>query len=330
MASRLNSIAAWVAVCASFAAVASLLVHLWPAGHLRALQWLVGLAVHWQWMYLALGAPACLLWSWQRRRVLPALVCLPLLASGWLFHSPAAPVSESTAPALRIGAANLNAGNRDLSSLQAWLASPEAPDVLVLTEFTDLAARAVSSTRLRAAYPHRLLLPSRDPFGVAILSRQPFQHAQPVHPADPGHTPRLRVALQWGAHQVRVSAVHPMPPLNQQFAQLRDQALLEEAGWLTQPGALGILAGDLNDTPWSTGMRGVQHLLKRATGLAPTWPNSGGWLSILPLDHVLVTDGWQVRRATRGPDLGSDHRPVVVELTSAGEQGAQGARRPHH
>ena len=319
MSSTSKRVTAWIATGATVAAVASLLIHAWPAGHLGGLQWLFGLAVHWQWMYLTLGVPACLLWSLQRTRwrALPALVCLPLLAGAWLFHAPPAPAVEGRSPSmLRVAAANLNAGNRDLSRLQAWLSAQDAPDVVVLTEFTQQGVQVVSSPQLQAAYPHRMLLPSADPFGVAILSRHPLQPAPSRLPLGPGHTPRLRATLQWGGQEVRLSAVHPMPPLNQQFAALRDEAVLEEARWLSQAGGRGILAGDLNDTPWSTGMRGVQGLLKRATGLAPTWPNVGGWLSILPLDHVLVTGGWGVHRAARGPSLGSDHRPVVVELVA--------------
>ena len=319
MSSTFQRIAAWLATGTTVAAAASMLIHIWPSGRLSGLQWLFGLAVHWQWMYLALGVPACLLWSLHRmqRRALPALVCLPLLAGAWLFHTPPAPAAEGSASAvLKVAAANLYAGNDDLSRLQAWLTAQDAPDVVVLTEFTHLGAQVVSGPALRAAYPHRMLLPSADPFGVAILSRHPLQPAPSMQAPGPGHTPRLRATVQWGGQEVRLSAMHPMPPLNQQFAALRDEALLEEARWLSQAGARGILGGDLNDTPWSTGMRGVQGLLMRATGLAPTWPNAGGWLSILPLDHVLVTEGWRVHRAARGPDLGSDHRPVVVELVA--------------
>jgi len=32
------------------------------------------------------------------------------------------------------------------------------------------------------------------------------------------------------------------------------------------------------------------------------------------IDHVLASRGWQIRTAGVGPDLGGDHRPVLVEL----------------
>jgi hypothetical protein len=40
----------------------------------------------------------------------------------------------------------------------------------------------------------------------------------------------------------------------------------------------------------------------------------GGWLSILPLDHVRVTPCTKVEEASRGPNHGSDHTPVRVHL----------------
>ncbi|WP_353852098.1 endonuclease/exonuclease/phosphatase family protein [Piscinibacter sp.] len=64
----------------------------------------------------------------------------------------------------------------------------------------------------------------------------------------------------------------------------------------------------------STGLRATAPL-QRANGLQPTWPNAWGWLSILPLDHVLVTPSIKLEDSSLGPDLGSDHRPVRVRLS---------------
>jgi vancomycin resistance protein VanJ len=39
-----------------------------------------------------------------------------------------------------------------------------------------------------------------------------------------------------------------------------------------------------------------------------------GWIRVR-IDHVLASRGWHVRRAVVGPELGSDHRPLIVDLT---------------
>jgi endonuclease/exonuclease/phosphatase (EEP) superfamily protein YafD len=48
------------------------------------------------------------------------------------------------------------------------------------------------------------------------------------------------------------------------------------------------------------------------TGLGMTKYN--GWIRAR-IDHVLVGPEWGVDRAATGPDMGSDHRPLIVDLT---------------
>lgn len=47
------------------------------------------------------------------------------------------------------------------------------------------------------------------------------------------------------------------------------------------------------------------------TGFGMTKYN--GWIRVR-IDHVLYGDAWQAARAVVGPDLGSDHRPLIVDL----------------
>jgi len=82
-----------------------------------------------------------------------------------------------------------------------------------------------------------------------------------------------------------------------------------------------VLAGDLNTTPFS----GVFTRFVRDSGLrdsnlgfgiSPTWMRKTPWFAI-PLDHVLVSDDLLVYDRRLGPACGSDHNPVIVELSFA-------------
>ncbi|MDA0275619.1 MAG: hypothetical protein O3A06_12010 [Proteobacteria bacterium] len=53
---------------------------------------------------------------------------------------------------------------------------------------------------------------------------------------------------------------------------------------------------------------------RRASGLAPTWPASAAGLMGVPIDHLLVTCQWRVVAGRAGPNLGSDHLPVLATL----------------
>jgi len=114
-----------------------------------------------------------------------------------------------------------------------------------------------------------------------------------------------------------VTAVHPMPPISPVYAKIRDASLRMEMQRLARQNTSGILMGDFNDTPWSAGIRSLEPTLSRASGMQPTWPNVYGLLSLLPLDHILVTRHWRVQAYALGPNVGSDHRPVIATLVSA-------------
>lgn len=288
-------------------------------------QWLVELAAHWQWAYATLGAAAMVLLALMLLRrawwlPLPALV----VAGAWLWQPATLPTAGAAAPGtpnaqvLKVGTTNLNLATTDFAPLRQWLASADAPDVVFLQEFTELAQHALADDpALAARYPHRLAAPQPDPFGLAILSRHPLADAQALQPRTDYDTLRLRATLLWHGQPVHLSALHPMPPLSSAFARARDQALQDEAQHLAQAGGLGVMAGDLNTTPWARGLWGAEQAQMRRAGLAvPTWPNAWGWLSVLPLDHVLASPGWRLADAHTGPDLGSDHRPMVVRLVA--------------
>ena len=311
--------AQWLVWLCALGALTAPLSRVLPADHTPLLQWLVELAAHWQWLYATVGAVALGVLLVLRRAwwlVVPALVlagCF-LWQSATLPRAAALPVNE---PVLTVGTANLNLATTDFSPLAQWLASADAPDVVVLQEYTALADAALAShPATTARYPHRLAVPQPDPFGLAVLSRHPLADTQTLQPQSEWGTLRLRATLMWNGQPVHVSALHPMPPLSAAFARARDQAVVQEAQHLSEKGGLGLMAGDLNITPWARGLFAVDMQMRRANGMAASWPNAWGGLSVLPLDHVLASPGWQLVDAHTGPDLGSDHRPMVVRLVA--------------
>ena len=80
-----------------------------------------------------------------------------------------------------------------------------------------------------------------------------------------------------------------------------------------------IIAGDLNITRWSpwfevlTGAGGLRDG-QEGFGLQTTWPSRmGRWFGIA-IDHTLVSSSIRVVNRTVGPNLGSDHYPVVTTV----------------
>lgn len=81
------------------------------------------------------------------------------------------------------------------------------------------------------------------------------------------------------------------------------------------PKARMILAGDFNSTPWSfaRAREDARNGLIRRTHALPSWPTTFG-VPFLPIDHVYAGPGLRTVSVKRGPDLGSDHYPIVAVL----------------
>jgi endonuclease/exonuclease/phosphatase (EEP) superfamily protein YafD len=83
-------------------------------------------------------------------------------------------------------------------------------------------------------------------------------------------------------------------------------------------GAL-VLLGDLNTTSWSPHFRDLINTAglkdsRAGFGIQPTWPAGTPPLWI-PLDHCLVSPEIKVHDRRVGPNVGSDHFPVIVEFS---------------
>ena len=117
-----------------------------------------------------------------------------------------------------------------------------------------------------------------------------------------------------------VVAVHTLPPTRSDNARLRNRQLADAGRIAQTQTAPVIVVGDLNATEWSPPFG---DLLRSANlrdartgfGLQPTWPTFAR-LSLLqiPIDHCLISEGLHVKKFTRGPHVGSDHLPIVVDV----------------
>ena len=265
---------------------------------------------------LTLGLVAALV-ARRRGLVLVLIVGLTLNVVS-LFSATGSTDGGSTNPApdgpITLLIANVHVGLSDTRALEALIAASD-PDLIGIIELSPtLAARL--SARLDEHYPYRLALPREDPFGMGIWSRLPATRISEF-----ALTPRATPSLVLNGESVgELWLVHPFPPISTHAANARDSllaALAENVG--ARPDA--IVAGDLNASPWSSAYRN----LRRRTGLLdasagnlpwPTWFGAGGISSVLavPIDHVLHGRTWKVVSHRVGPDIGSDHRPLLVSL----------------
>jgi endonuclease/exonuclease/phosphatase (EEP) superfamily protein YafD len=185
-------------------------------------------------------------------------------------------------------------------------------------------ARAMAP--VKAAYPHFVERTRSDHFGIALFSKLPLENAEVFYPAG-DRFPAIRADVWVNDRLVTLLNLHPAPPLLRNLFNVRNRQLADAAAIARDQDDLVIAAGDLNVTMWSPYYRrfesesGLRNT-RRGMGIRPTWPANMP-LAQLPLDHVLVSPDILTVDFAVGPDVGSDHLPVMVDLwvSTAGQRG---------
>lgn len=241
-----------------------------------------------------------------------ALFSIPFFTAAKSAGSSAA-AGTRTVP-LDIVSFNLLWDGRRLDEVAAYLQKAE-PDIVLLQE-ADLRNRRALFPLLEKAYPH-IVTCEREPCDVAILSKLPVRGSGSL--VVPGRLPHLVWATidKGSGITFRIGSVHTAWP--GRAAAQAEQIQSIEAWRNTVAGPI-ILGGDFNLTPWSWLLQRLQWttgLVRHAT-LLRSWPASNSTSHIpLPaflIDHILTTPGIETLSIDTGPNLGSDHLPIVARL----------------
>ena len=269
-------------------------------------------------------------WGWVGVAALASLG-VGLLYSGWRLapYQPAWPVDMAGAEACRsddrlsVLVANLLQSNEDHARALRTLNAADA-DVLVLLEVDDNWLRALAP--LVARHPYRVLEPRDNTYGMAVLSRRPLTDARTLSNFGT-ETPLVTAALQMaGGRGVRLWAIHPRPPRPTQDTDDRDAELVRTARQVREGAGPAIVAGDLNDVPWSrttTLLKDVSGTVDPRIGRSPLPTFSARRPAVLrwPLDDVFATRDFTLVDLRRPGRTGSDHLPYRVTLC-LGQPGA--------
>jgi endonuclease/exonuclease/phosphatase (EEP) superfamily protein YafD len=279
--------------------------------------WRFELFTHWRIHYMAGAALLGLLLVILNRPRHAALAGILVVWNGFFTATSfgsrtAGEPAQKPASRLRIASFNVDYGNRAHGRALTWLRQCDA-DVLVLQE---LSQEWVSGLRpLKAQYPHwALTLGLRYGDGIAVLSRLPIAEWQVLEPGG-GIKQAVAAAIRQGDRRVTVLGVHPMNPMGAVRARQRQLYLTALGRLAASAERPTIVAGDFNVTPWSYLYKEFlrESGLVRQGRIAGTWPAPLGLIGI-PIDHVFAGPEFFAAEAYIGPDLGSDHHPLVVDL----------------
>lgn len=216
---------------------------------------------------------------------------------------------------VRIMTANVHIENQNSTALLELIAK-EDPAVLVLCEINDRWVHDLQ--KLNERFSFQLIHPLDTGYGIALYSKLDVVNAELRTMVKKG-IPSIdaRVHLRNG-HEVRLFAVHPNPLRPGEDTTKRDAELVL-VGREIQDDPSVIVLGDLNDVGWSRTtdlFQEISGLLdpRKGRGLFPTF-NVNSWIWRYPIDHLFHTDDFRVTELRTLPDIGSDHFPLLVELS---------------
>jgi endonuclease/exonuclease/phosphatase (EEP) superfamily protein YafD len=216
-------------------------------------------------------------------------------------------------PSLRVVSFNLFSHNSQQHEVLTFLREQKA-DVVLLMEVSLAWADAIET--LHDVYPYQHVVSRSDNFGIAMLSRLPWENVQTLELGSSG-LPSIAADLADNGGNILILGTHPLPPGSRELTELRNEQLVAVAQFIRAHKRETILVGDLNTTNFSPSFRDLLHRTglsdsRRGYGVQASWgPFPGLEIAI---DHALVSPGFAVTARRVGPHLGSDHRPLIVDL----------------
>ena len=266
-------------------------------------------------------------------------IALAVLNGLPLFLPPERAAASATGHDLRVATSNVLGGRGDYSDLIAWSTTSDI-DVLGQQEVSGYVLRHFGA--LRAHFPST---PPAD-----LLGRHPevmawstwriikAEHVEnvPVVPGEGwGGSPlRLELALPGAPDSasdptsrpaVIVYVLHPTTPRTLDQWEGRNAYLdaVARAIAAEPPGTPIVTIGDFNTPTWSPFFQSFLKKSGLVDAAGTSWPTatrfSIRWFARpfyfgSPIDHILVSPNIEVKRFEVGPDIGSDHLPLIADL----------------
>lgn len=334
---QMQTLLRWTSIVVGLAMVAGTLLNLSRSPHWFVRGWdfpRVQIAL------LAFGAAASYAWCCYEGTLLDRLflgaviACVVWQVARIFPYTPIAPrrVQPSRRPSsgerrrIRMLISNVQMENTQHERL-LQLVRDTRPDIVLAVETDQRWVRALEP--LAADYPHVIRQPQDNWFGLVLFSRLPLVEAR-VEFLVQDDVPSVFAVLELAGKRVVLRGLHPRPPepLRDQDSTPRDAELvLVGRSIAEQQGAPTIVAGDLNDVAWSA----TTQLFLRLSGLLDPRMGRGFYNSYnarnplvrWPLDHVFHSNHFRLVELQRCRTIGSDHFPVLIELSYEPEAPAE-------
>ena len=236
-----------------------------------------------------------------------------------IYISPSAKIANFNPIKLRVMQINVFTPNGEYKKVEDAILQYD-PDIILLDEVNNQWLNSISA--IRSKYPYSLEEPRDDNFGIAMFAKIKPEFCE-IRMSESAQIPYIyaRFILDKSTKKsLAFYGIHPLPPIGKNYFNMRNSQLAEVANEIRNDSSTHkILLGDLNLTPWSyffgklekeSGLRNSQL----GFGIQPSWPQKLPFFRI-PIDHCLVSPQIKVVDRQIGDNIGSDHFPLIIDLS---------------
>lgn len=300
----------------------------WGDGIQGRFSWQLDLLSHFRFQYFIIELVCCFgllfLFFVRKRAFFPSGLSffLPLLFLGidgsqvlpYYFPATPHPTSE-IATHFRILHINVLGTNRNSPPIIQLIQNTQA-DIISFQEYNQWWEKELESSGALKEYPYHFK-PKWDDDG--IYSKFPLQNLRVDYLPETGYKDATILAdIDLAGKPVTLIVSHPPTPIR---PDLYSRQVKHFKRWKDLQKSLNerlIVLGDLNASPWSLPFRNFIN----ATGLSDTEQGFGIQRSYpsfnpqkaVPIDHCLISRHFVTLSRTLGPNVGSDHLPLILEL----------------
>jgi len=284
---------------------------------LGAHHWVLDLFNHFR-LYFFVAFLVLVVGFWVRghRGFAGLFLCLALVHGSGLFplyfdHPPA---PAANAKALTILHFNVYTQNPRRAEIIDYIRETEA-DLVFLLEVGPQWEKLLHT--LSPDYRIIQYLPARHNFGIAVIGRVPINKSR-IRRDNPFNLAALEVELEWEGEPLVIHAIHTIPPVDARATAARNTQLLDLAREVAASSHATLVVGDINATPWSSVSDEFEELSglrngQQGFGYQATWPTRIP-VGRIPIDASYHSASMTVIHREIGPELGSDHLPVIFEV----------------
>jgi endonuclease/exonuclease/phosphatase (EEP) superfamily protein YafD len=212
--------------------------------------------------------------------------------------------------------ANVRQKNRKPDQLKELLNELQ-PDIIIMHETNQRWHEQMKY--LKKEYPYHVLMPQENTYGMLLYSRLELESHSVEFLCEEG-VPSIHAIVKLpDKEKFKLYVVHPKPPEVGSHTHDRDTEIVLIGKMIGEDTMPAIMAGDLNDVPWSKALvlfRKLSNVVdpRRGRGFFNTF-NAKFPLFRYPLDFINFTGHFRLVEIRREKYIHSDHFPLYVKLS---------------